>query len=925
MSRFLDQIAEEVLKMVATSRDPLVVFQSRRAGLYFKHIFAAKTTSTLRMPQVMTIEEFASLLCPFRVLDPVDLLFEFYQVYQQTGGTDSFSAFAGWAPILLNDFDDIDAYLAPPEEILNHVKNLQSMNAWEPGSESTPRQKRYLEFWAEIPTWYSALRQRLESQHMAYKGLLFRLAAETIQDHLQGFSNTPIVFAGFNALTAAEETLFKALVKEKLATVYWDMDRYYVETRYREAGHFIRKYQKTWARSMQWQGNELETAPKTVEIIGVAQRIGQVRMAVQLLSAFSSYESTAIVLADESLLMPLLHHLPESLGAFNVSMGLRLGQSNLAEFIKTIFELHLHSKDGLYYHEDVQSLMDNPYFLDLTTDQKSVFELKRKMLAENLVWVQPQLLANLIGTDKNTFVRLPWTTAADVLQSLREMVDELRNVFITNRSPIEIENLFQFSLLHQRLEAMIKNHGVNVELSFLCELLIEMMRSIRVPFSGEPLVGLQIMGILETRSLDFENVIVLGMNENILPLGKTRPSLIPFEVRRWAHLPTHTERDAIYAYNFYRLIQRARRVSLIYNTQTDEFGRGEVSRFVTQLVHELPQINSSAAIIDRLVTTPLGPGRREQAIVIEKDSLVMAQLDRLAERGLSPTGIREFIRCPLRFFFKYVAGLKEQEEIEETAEVNTVGNIVHHVLESMYNELRGKKLSTEWILEKQRLSRSSLKDAFGLHHIPSIDSGKNHIIFELASETMEWFWKAELNRISSSGSIHIEAVEHEVSTALELSINGQPKSVNIKGRMDRIEREKGLHRIIDYKTGTPGELELPVGGLPALIEDHKYGVLLQLMTYALAYGRSNEFNTLLPSIYWLRRNPVELKNIANQAAKTDYMVREEQLIEFGEVLKKLLSDLFDPAKPFQQTPDLQHCNYCEFTTICNRRTKELKD
>lgn len=949
MIPFLYELAHEVRTSYGTQLDEVcVVFQNRRACLYFKHYLKEMSEGADWSPTVLTIEDFVLELNPVQIVEPVMLLFEFYTVYRKKGGDDSFEQFAQWGENLLKDFDEIDAYLVQTDKLFRYLNEAKAIEQWDPdGKALTEFQRHYLRFWESFEDLYRGLHEHLTRQNKAYKGMALRQAAETIEDRISNQSWRPIIFAGFNALSLSEEKIFKTLITLGRARVIWDMDAYYVRNEDHEAGHYLRKYLREWKiKDAQWEKEFLMSEKKNIHIIGVSKQVGQAKVAGDLAQKLqhqnASMDKTAVILADETLLFPMLHSIPDSIGKTNVSMGLSLKFTSLFSLIEALFDLQenirpAHETDGdqtlKFYYRDIIAVLSHPLLLwaDQRNEKPFHRRLIRHMVEHNILYLSPSELNALIiemnPSYTHTYFQI-WSGTSDALQALTNIALLLKDLLSQGemtQKHFELESLSRFYSVVLQLQALLITQETEFELKSLRTLLSQMLTSLRIPFSGEPLEGLQIMGMLETRTVDFENVIILSVNENTLPSSKAQQSMIPFDIKKTFQLPTYKEKDAIFAYNFYRAIQRAKNIYLIYNTETDEFGKGEKSRFITQILNELPRHNSnikSEEIQKSFLSPAWGGKEKTDAFEIIKNEVILTQLDTIASTGLSPSALNKYINCSLQFYLSYVVKLKESDEIEETIEANTFGSAVHSALESLFRPFEGVAPEPSDIEEMHKQITSLLHKAFKtLTKNGNLQYGKNHLLMNVAVKLVENFLKYEKKRFvdaeKSGTAIRILALEKEVTFDMNLQLNDGTKIVKLKGKMDRIESAGEDLLVIDYKTGKVAAKDLKVDSFSELSANPDLAKSFQLLMYSYIYARASGLTEprMTAAIYPFKKLS---EGLIPLLVDKNEKISAEMFDRFEELLKNLLIQLLDPNIPFTQTDELQRCRYCAFVSLCRR-------
>ena len=957
MQSFLEQL---VIHLTEKYKDDIselcIVLPNRRAGLFLKTHFVKHLKNTFWAPEVMATEDFVALLAEVEIVDTTTLLFELYETVKAVNGseTESFDEFSKWGQILLNDFNEIDRYLVDAGQLFGNLKDIKELENWTLNAENlTEFQTKYLQFWKSLKEFYFNFQKRLLDKHEAYQGLAYKLVSADVEERVKKHPWKKIIFAGFNALNKAEEELIEKLLNAGRAEIIWDTDAYYINNLNQEAGRFIRKYNETGRfkkikeQNIVVEENLLATEPKTITIIGAAKNVAQAKVAGNLVDTLkqenSGLENTALVLADENLLFPVLHSLPSDLTDINVTMGYPLKNTPVAGYFDLIFSLH---ENGMkfgkgkasysFYHTDLIKLLSHPYTAILLTGDNSDASIRKVIQAiqtRNIVFAGFSMIESIfIEFEKEkefeVLARLlnHWKSPADAIKCITSLIDQLKNAIINqreiqseNKASLELEYLFAFTKIIKRIHDLTIDYNTLInDIKTLRSIINQIVRGTTLPFYGEPLMGLQVMGMLETRTLDFENVILLSCNEDILPSGKTVNSFVPFELKRHFGLPTYSDKDAIFAYHFYRLLQRAKNIYLLYNTENDDFGSGEKSRYLTQLIYELPKVNPSVVIKEMLVNIPVKEEKHNHTIRIEKSADIIEKLKAKAEYGFSPSLLNRYRNCTLQFYFQAIAGLKEVDEVEETIGADTLGSSIHKVLQNFYTPFIGKKIVAEDIKKmKPQVEAATLAVFEEEYSKTEISFGKNLLTLKVALKFINNFLNEEIKNISSneanSKPTMIKALEQELET--NLTVGSQ--QIKIKGNADRIDSIGKLTRIIDYKTGLADTKELKFEEWDEIRTNTKLAKSFQLLMYALMYQKMNPAlqEHLISGIITFRELSAGLKTVkVNQSEELNVDV----LKEFEEQVKLLLSEIFNPEMAFEQTQAIENCEYCHFVGICNR-------
>jgi len=959
MESFLKKLVDHIWETHAGNLGDLcIVTPNRRAGLFIRKNITDKINKPTWAPEILSIEDFLNKISGLTICDHLTLLFEFYTVYQslEKDKADEPEAFFSWAPALLRDFDDIDNALAEPGKLYAYLEDIRYIDTWNPdGSELTDFQKNYLSFIKKLKTYHKALKVHLTGKNMGWQGLSSRLAAQKLSGEKPDIPWEHVIFAGFNALSQAEETIIGALLSKNAATYIPDTDPFYIDDPAHEAGRFIRKYRSLFdLKTMETGEDGFRDDKKNIRIFGVAKNVNQARLAGNLLKnepELSTDENTAVVLANENLLIPTLNALPGDIQGLNVTMGYPLAKTNMFSFFDALFRLHMrailpvknNSDPYAFYHKDVLVLLshsNSSLLWDLEKGDEKISGMLKKLNASNRSFVSFDELVAMSENDDAfqeafsllfadwqndphkafaSLIRL--TEKFDLLfreKAGRQGGDIIQTPFFT-----DFESLYYFGKIFRQVINLLSGYPFLGSFRTLYKLFRQTASETSLSFTGEPLEGLQIMGMLETRTLDFDHVILLSANENILPRPKSSNSFIPYEVRKSFGLRLYHDQDAIYAYHFYRLLQRARNIYIIYNTEAQDAGSSEKSRFITQLQYELPAYNSGIQIHEEIVSLPPPLDSGDHVITIPKTPDIQQRLDEISEKGFSPSALSTYINCPLQFYLDRLARIDEAEEVEETLEARTIGSVAHGVLEKLFQPCIGQVLRKEHISGMQEQLEATLNSEFSKEYKGGDTTrGKNLLLYHLTLRYLENILKAEAEAIEKAAAdnkmITILALEQELHTTITLHEgSNKEKTVRLKGLADRIDTIGGVIRVIDYKTGRigPYELSFKEWGIPFNKSDKSKN--FQLLFYAYMYSKMNDAEAdIEPGILSLRSPAKGLQIMTHPGGKG--ILKKEDIRAFESELKILLEKLLDPDIPFAQTDDSSNCQYCLFSKMCRR-------
>ncbi len=975
MSSFLEKTARHLLSRYGSDLSEIcIVLPNRRAGLFLNRFLAAELTRPVWAPALFSIEEFMASLAGMKEVEPIHLLIDLFEIHRETSGEKAqpFDEFLSWGPQLLADFNEIDRYMADAGELFGYLNEVRAISLW--NLDLTPLtdfQKNYLAFYNSLGNYYALLTSRLKARGDGYQGLVFREAACRTEQGTAMVSWKQVIFVGFNALTHAEERVMTHLQKEGMAEFLWDADRYYLDSTFHEAGDFLRQWLSKWpAKETNWISEDFLNGEKRIEIIGVPDVTGQVKFCGELLQEMGNGldERTAVVLADETLLMPLLNSIPAGVENLNVTMGLPLRNTPLADLLEIVLQMHLKASgmqqdrrvaNGLYFR-DVLKILKHPLVAGiadkaLSGNHSALASLTSYIQSGSRVFLHKSDLHQSghfeVGFEFLDPFFEPWNGPADSIPHLRKIVEMVRDSVMTDgsgesvlqgqgRARVEAEYAFSFTKILHQLADIVTLHPDCFSLQTFCQFFRQLVRSSSLPFYGEPLKGLQVMGMLETRTLDFENLVVLSCNEGLLPSGRTAHSFIPFDIKREFGLPTYQHKDAVYSYHFYRLLQRAKNVWLLYGTEPDQLGGGEKSRYLQQLSRELPLYNPAIKIREQLLTSALPKSNAPPPIVILKSGEVLDRLLEKASEGVAPTALNAFRNCPLRFYFSEIAGLREPEEVTEDIDPRTLGTAVHRALHQLLLPIQNKVLTTAAVKEMIARSDDAVQQAFDEKFKKlSVTSGKNLLLLNVARFMVKNFLKSEIEHIeelAESGlAMQVMFLEHHLNRRLMVSLKEQTIEVIVKGVVDRIDRVGTESRVIDYKTGLTEKKELTVSTWPDLSHNPQLDKAFQLLTYAWLFAEQSPNSLLRAGIISLKNissgfMPVNLpvETEANQDEKQAINKRgkpgqndkigDKELLEFEKELQALVAEIYNPDEPFIQTIDHDTCLRCPYIAICGR-------
>jgi hypothetical protein len=916
---FLDKLSTQLVNDYGNALpDITIVLPNKRAKIFLLEALKKQLRATVFAPNIISIEDFVQNVAGIRSIDAIELLFEFYTVYLGLTPKEKqqpFETFANWAKTLLQDFNEIDRYLLNPAHVLSYLKDIEDIKHWSLDLDNrTSMIENYLEFWKLLPDYYQSLYNHLLEKGTGYQGLIYREAVNNIHHFSNAFTKGQLVFAGFNALNAAEEKIIQHLLSIGQGKIYWDIDQAFLNDPYHDAGLFIRRFKKEWrqyaSQPFEWIVDEFSQS-KNINIIGTPKTVGQAKIAGELVEQLQqhgySLDKTALVLGEENMLIPLLYSLPASVGALNITMGYSSRNNPAQLLVQKLFKLHTNAvgrnvKSYTLYYREVLDILTHP----LVEPYAGAAQLVEVINRNNITFFSLDKLFQIHGEASPFFTLLfeRWdTNAGTILTRLSEILMALKGFMSTDDEEDKIAKAFLYSIFKviNKLINYYEAHPQMDSLAVLYSVYKQVIELAEVSFEGEPLSGLQIMGVLESRVLDFENVIITSMNEGKFPAGKVQNSFIPYDVKRELGLPTYKEKDAIYSYHFYHLLLRAKNIYLLHNTESEGLDAGERSRFLTQLeIEKKPRHNLKTEIYNAFL-----PDKAYEPMVVPKTAKVMDRLKEIATvKGFSPSALTSYIRNPMRFYYQRVLRISEVEEVEESIALNTLGTIIHGALEELYRPFIGKFLAAHDVEAMAALADDEVMRQFVLvYKEGEIRKGRNLLAFEVAKRNVHNFLKQEKQQLNAGDAVKILSLEEKYSRLLEDS--RLPYPVMISGNIDRIELRNGRIRIVDYKTGKveKGNLILKAWeGLPADIKNEK---IIQLLTYAFMYepdGGGLETEAGIISFKNMKSGFMSFcfKDGYDKAAPAQDCVDAAVLDEFKTQLVVLINEILDAEVPFTE-------------------------
>jgi hypothetical protein len=923
------------------------VLPNKRGATFLKKHLSKQFGSAIWLPTIISAEELVNELSGLKIPEEIDLICHLYESYKVCYGTEAepFDSFVKWGQLILQDFNEIDRYLADPAQIYENLKDIKVIENWSLGEESlTAHQTAYLHFMGSMGTIYKHYTGFLLENKWAYQGLAYRHAALNYRNSPYPDRFHKMLFCGFNALNAAEIQILKGLQIAGKADLLWDADKYYLDDPNQEAGLFLRKNLQIFGQQEPLFTGENFKGAKNIQIISVPKQIGQAQVVKQTIQKYIDegipLDTVAVVLANEKLLWPVLRQMPNGVEFMNITMEYPLRYTSTYSMLETLIQIQVSFSKQLrrktIYHKDLVSLLRHPLFknyLHLIDPALNPAEIVKQIAARNLSFISSANLKQLLGDQNGPVINLlnheplPAAFCNSLIAVVETCITHFSQLPANNHVTLELEYLAIFLKNFTRLKDILARYQHFNDIYAFRQLFSQVVGSATAPFIGEPLLGLQVMGVLETRTLDFEHLILVNVNEGVLPSGKTVNSFIPNDLKRAFGLPLYLEKDAIYAYHFYRLLQKASEITITYDSETDTFGKGEKSRFVTQLQLELKQYNPAITISEQIASYTVFPTALNNTITIHKNERVLHPILTKAANngkygGFSPSGLLTFKECGLKFYFRYGAHLRETEEVEESAEANTFGSILHLSLENLYRDFCGKIVSAENLKAQMHKVDEIVNDSFIRYFDNNAPSGKNLLQQEVIKVYVKKLVGQDLRFIShlseSNQFLTLIHLEEELSAPIEVTQEGRPATLYIKGKMDRLDNSGGILRIIDYKSSVKDSDKFTFNSFTELFDDCNYNKQLQLFIYAWLAYKNNlcEASKLMPCIIPFKVFTDEPIRILGHDKKP-LVFNSDLMRNFETALKEFIEVIINKESSFTQTSDDKIHQYCPYNAICN--------
>ena len=950
MQPFLQLVAHDLYTKIGNDLSRTVlVFPNKRANLFFNEYLAEESDQPIWSPAAMSISDLLQKLSVQKAGDPIRLVCELYKVFkEETGSRETLDDFYFWGELLISDFDDVDKNMVDADKLFSNLQDLKNlMDDYEFLDEEqeeairqffqnfsierrTELKEKFISLWDKLGIIYHRYRENLAELSIAYEGMLYRNVIEQLDTDRLKYDK--YVFVGFNVLNKVEKEFFQKLQKAGKAMFYWDYDLFYTQRISKhEAGEFIKRNLIDFPNELPESYFDIFRKPKKIRYISASTENAQARFLFSQTAQMGSEKENAIVLCTDALLLPVLHSIPQDVQNVNITMGFPLAQTPVYSFINAAMELQTNGyrpDTGRFTYEAVSKILKHPYTRQLSDHAT---RLERELTKTNRFYPLPSELK------KDDFLTILFTPQSNIRELCDYLLRLIKSISILYRKEGEYddifnqlyrESIFQSHLKINRLYSLIESGELSVRTDTLKRLITKVLTASNIPFHGEPAIGLQIMGVLETRNLDFRNLIMLSLNEGQLPKAGGESSFIPYNLRKAFGMTTIEHKNAVYAYYFYRLIQRAENITLLYNTSSDGLNRGEESRFMLQLLVEGPH---------EITREYLEAGQSPQntlEIQIEKTPEILRRLYRAYDTAqpesviLSPSALNTYLDCRLRFYYRYVAGLKTPDEVSAEIDSALFGTIFHLSAQLAYTDLtaNGKMIQRE---DLERLLRDEIKlqgyvdQAFKqeLFKVAPEEKPEYNGVQLINSKVIVSYLKQLLRNDLQYTPFEMVAMEKKVSEKITIQTALGPLTLRLGGTIDRMDAKEGTLRIVDYKTGGSPKIPANIEQLFTPSETRP-NYIFQTFLYAAIMSRKQPL-MVAPALLYIHRAASESYSPViemGEPRKPKIPVNNFAFFEdeFRERLQALLEEIFDEKEPFTQTEDIKKCAYCDFKAICKR-------
>ena len=933
--RFLGKIAEKLfLEYGDNLSNIVIVFPSRRAHIFFIDELSHFIKRPIWLPKFYSIEDIVFQIGGLTPITKLELFFNFYSLYKKTIKTpQSLDQCFKWAPVLLEDFNEIDKSCADYESLFSVLSDIKRLESWDLNIDETSEHiNDYLLFFDELKILYQKLKSKLLNSKVVYSGLAQRHLSESsemVEEWMRYSSCEKIIFIGLDALTNAQEKIINSLLKKDLCDIYWDTDQYFIGDIQQESGKFLRRYKKKWPTKFTQITNEFLDSPKEIKILGTSKTITQAKLLGNLLMnknyTADSIKRVAIILPNEHLLLPVLESLPPEIQNINVTMGYNLYNHPIVSLYDDILSLYLNKKNNmsnLKYHfqtRDIINLLDNSYcklIIDNVIENTGA-DLSIIIKRTGLKYIDNKQLSSLIDSRDNHVLNLLFkqsiTNSTYIIELFKSFTNELLSLIErkNNSSNIEVECLFEIDQNLKLISDYFNNLSEEIDLKTFSIFFKQLLQGKKLNFVGEPLKGIQIMGLLESRTIDFDEVFVLSANEGHLPPVSRKNSFIPVDIKSNFGMRTYLDRDALYANHFFNLIKRPNEISILYNNDlsSSSFKSGEKSRFLQQLIYEVKTLkNHHISIHEALFSDVFKVEKMDSGLIIKKDLFILNKIQELCRTGFSASTINLYNYCNRQFYFEKILGIKQELIKSENLDNMNMGLVIHHVLKKIYQPHLNQELTINMLDSMKSNLKNCINRSLVKYNIQEVSKGKNLLAIKAIERIVSNFLFQERKEIAEGNKIVIKFLDDpQAIPPQNLAIQASSLCVNIKGIIDRIDIYNNQYRIIDYKTGSVHPSEIQSIDLSDLDKKPK---LLQLLLYALLFNKHNKSINMpiVSGIINLRAKKFKIQYCQVNKIK---MLDSEILRLFEDKLGKIILGICDERVSFEHINRDAPCRFCD--------------
>ena len=933
---FLSKISKIIYSKYNNNFSKLViVLPSRRSSVFLTHELSKFITKPIWLPEICSIEDFIFNLNNLKRATSLELFFQFYQLYRsQVKSPHNIDRCYKWASSLMQDFNEIDKAYVNPKDIFKYLSDVKRIENWYLDINSNRDEiNEYLAFFEKLESIYKEFTKKLLEKSIAYSGLSQRLIVDNldnIQKWLEENEKQKIIFIGIDALSISQEKIIDYLLKNNLCDIFWDTDSYFINNIEQESGKFLRKYQRKWPGKFNKLNNDFLTIKKEISIIGTSKNINQSKLLASILNekkySREQLKKVAIILPNEDLLLSVLESIPEKIKDINVTMGYKLTHHPIVSLFSDLFNLYMNYKvtnidsnnsEVYYLNKDISQLLQNPYFKRLLKSfNDTLYDDFKLLLKEaSFNYTSGSLIKKHLFLDRYPILKsifsFEFSNAIELTNSLLDLVSILLELIEgkSNLKMIEYECLYEIEEQLLLFHNFFSKTNETISISLYSILFLQALKNIQLNFSGEPLNGIQVMGLLESRTIDFDEVFILSANEGSLPPNNNTNSFIPFDVKLKFNIRTDLDISAIYANHFFNLIKRPHKTYIIYN-QDFSSSSGEKSRFINQLLYEIkPLIDTEISIYENLAMEQFVLEKNVKHSILEiKDDYIINTLIELSNQGLSPSTINMYNYCKKQFYFEKIIGVREKKNSENDIDSAQLGSIIHRVLQKLYEPYINICLTSKIMNQLEKSIKKEINSVLEYYSFNKLDKGKNILAISAINRIIVNFIKHESTLVSQGNKITIQYLEYDTPPQnFNHSINVKNLKINLKGQIDRVDIYNDHYRIIDYKTGSVQDSDLKTNDISEIKSKPK---ILQLLLYAWLFSKKFKKKNipLLAGVINLRaRNFVFQKC----SVKKQVDINRKLLLDFEYELHDIFLNMFDKNENFEHLERKDKCRFCD--------------